>query len=185
MILFLFLMAWRPPRSTRTDTLFPYTTLFRSVLAEDEDEAAADRAVAGDDAVTRHLLVGHAEVRRAVFDEHVPFLEAAGIEQNVDALARGEFAARVLRVDPALSAAEPGALALLPEPAPHLLHSPVPTCMPSRTCSVIASAPRQRQSGRRLGGSASRGCIRLRRPADCRLSSACQIGRASGRERGC
>src|SRR3546814_14089900 len=23
-------MNWRPPRSTRTDTLFPYTTLFRS-----------------------------------------------------------------------------------------------------------------------------------------------------------
>src|SRR3546814_11872952 len=29
MILF-FLMIRRPPRSTRTDTLFPYTTLFRS-----------------------------------------------------------------------------------------------------------------------------------------------------------
>src|SRR3546814_19362939 len=27
---FLFLMIRRPPRSTRTDTLFPYTTLFRS-----------------------------------------------------------------------------------------------------------------------------------------------------------
>src|SRR3546814_9660948 len=26
-------MIRRPPRSTRTDTLFPYTTLFRSVLA--------------------------------------------------------------------------------------------------------------------------------------------------------
>src|SRR3546814_17398872 len=26
----LFLMIRRPPRSTRTDTLFPYTTLFRS-----------------------------------------------------------------------------------------------------------------------------------------------------------
>src|SRR3546814_17709925 len=26
-----FLMILRPPRSTRTDTLFPYTTLFRSV----------------------------------------------------------------------------------------------------------------------------------------------------------
>src|SRR3546814_20629470 len=26
-----FLMIRRPPRSTRTDTLFPYTTLFRSV----------------------------------------------------------------------------------------------------------------------------------------------------------
>src|SRR3546814_14337480 len=30
---FFFLMIRRPPRSTRTDTLFPYTTLFRSQLA--------------------------------------------------------------------------------------------------------------------------------------------------------
>src|SRR3546814_13917244 len=29
----LFLMIRRPPRSTRTDTLFPYTTLFRSLYA--------------------------------------------------------------------------------------------------------------------------------------------------------
>src|SRR3546814_12038123 len=29
-IFFFFLMIRRPPRSTRTDTLFPYTTLFRS-----------------------------------------------------------------------------------------------------------------------------------------------------------
>src|SRR3546814_5882917 len=29
---FFFLMRQRPPRSTRTDTLFPYTTLFRSIL---------------------------------------------------------------------------------------------------------------------------------------------------------
>src|SRR3546814_19340559 len=28
-----FLMIRRPPRSTRTDTLFPYTTLFRSITA--------------------------------------------------------------------------------------------------------------------------------------------------------
>src|SRR3546814_18627407 len=28
---FVFLMTRRPPRSTRTDTLFPYTTLFRSI----------------------------------------------------------------------------------------------------------------------------------------------------------
>src|SRR3546814_10695759 len=32
-ILLFFLMIRRPPRSTRTDTLFPYPTLFRSVLA--------------------------------------------------------------------------------------------------------------------------------------------------------
>src|SRR3546814_1079413 len=31
-LLVFFLMIRRPPRSTRTDTLFPYTTLFRSRL---------------------------------------------------------------------------------------------------------------------------------------------------------
>src|SRR3546814_14955060 len=33
---FLFLMIRRPPRSTRIDTLFPYTTLFRSRGREEE-----------------------------------------------------------------------------------------------------------------------------------------------------
>src|SRR3546814_9896027 len=36
-VVFFFLMIRRPPRSTRTDTLFPYTTLFRST------DAAAQR----------------------------------------------------------------------------------------------------------------------------------------------
>src|SRR3546814_20805986 len=43
-----FLMVRRPPRSTRTDTLFPYTTLFRSVLGvfvDDGGVAGNDRAV--------------------------------------------------------------------------------------------------------------------------------------------
>src|SRR3546814_11544274 len=31
------LMIRRPPRSPRTDTLFPYTTLFRSVIVDDLD----------------------------------------------------------------------------------------------------------------------------------------------------
>src|SRR3546814_6427646 len=40
-------MLRRPPRSTRTDPLFPYTTLFRSrgdgqAAAKDEDDAGAD-----------------------------------------------------------------------------------------------------------------------------------------------
>src|SRR3546814_5685821 len=34
---FFFLMIRRPPRSTRTDTLFPYTTLFRSERVNVED----------------------------------------------------------------------------------------------------------------------------------------------------
>src|SRR3546814_4337561 len=32
LLLFFFLMIRRPPRSTRTDSLFPYTTLFRSLV---------------------------------------------------------------------------------------------------------------------------------------------------------
>src|SRR3546814_2672579 len=36
-------MIRRPPRSTRTDTLFPYTTLFRSDAMEFFREAAADQ----------------------------------------------------------------------------------------------------------------------------------------------
>src|SRR3546814_5737915 len=35
-------MIRRPPRSTRTDTLFPYTTLFRSTLARPEFSAGPE-----------------------------------------------------------------------------------------------------------------------------------------------
>src|SRR3546814_13092672 len=38
---FFFLMIRRPPRSTRTDTLFPYTTLFRSRDARAAGEKSA------------------------------------------------------------------------------------------------------------------------------------------------
>src|SRR3546814_10335424 len=39
-------MIRRPPRSTRTDTLFPYTTLFRSRAAVLEDEDSDEDEVA-------------------------------------------------------------------------------------------------------------------------------------------
>src|SRR2546429_7172098 len=79
-------MIRRPPRST----LFPYTTLFRS---------AVDGAPAGDDAVAGHFGLLHAEFGRAVLDEHVEFLERSLVEQKLDPLARGQFAAGVLRLD--------------------------------------------------------------------------------------
>src|SRR3546814_15329075 len=41
--IFFFLMIRRPPRSTRTDTLFPYTTLFRA----GEDAGLDPRVAAG------------------------------------------------------------------------------------------------------------------------------------------
>src|SRR3546814_12647332 len=43
MFLFFFLMIRRPPRSTRTDTLFPYTTLFRS--SPEGGEGASDTEI--------------------------------------------------------------------------------------------------------------------------------------------
>jgi hypothetical protein len=52
------------------------------------------------------LLSGHAEVGAAVLDEHVPLFEAALVEQQFDALARGELALGVLGVDALLAAAQ-------------------------------------------------------------------------------
>src|SRR3546814_11466525 len=49
-------MIRRPPRSTRTDTLFPYTTLFRS-----KGESSGDDIVGGDDAA---LFAGAGRCRR-------------------------------------------------------------------------------------------------------------------------
>src|SRR3546814_4063932 len=41
-------MIRRPPRSTRTDTLFPYTTLFRSLENHNRGIAALDRLQRGE-----------------------------------------------------------------------------------------------------------------------------------------
>src|SRR3546814_3577296 len=40
-------MIRRPPRSTRTDTLFPYTTLFRSISAEGTEDPVCHLAARG------------------------------------------------------------------------------------------------------------------------------------------
>src|SRR3546814_16468942 len=40
-LIFFFLMIRQPPRSTRTDTLFPYTTLFRSGILHTKCHARA------------------------------------------------------------------------------------------------------------------------------------------------
>src|SRR3546814_1937122 len=58
--LFFFLMIRRPPRSTRTDTLFPVTTLFRSadvdrnIIGERGGARDADAIIA--DAIVRFLV---------------------------------------------------------------------------------------------------------------------------------
>ena len=65
-----------------------------------------DLAVAGDDAVAEDLLLLHPEVGAAVRHELVDLDEAAGIEEQLDALARGELARGVLALDAGGAAAE-------------------------------------------------------------------------------
>src|SRR3546814_10877188 len=67
-------MIRRPPRSTRTDTLFPYTTLFRSSA-----QGRADRGGRGDRArgerglrgVAREFRAGAGSGRGAAFAHHL------------------------------------------------------------------------------------------------------------------
>src|SRR3546814_10517584 len=52
-------MIRRPPRSTRTDTLFPYTTLFRSEDLAEVALALGRGAVDGAGLVGLQVLLGH------------------------------------------------------------------------------------------------------------------------------
>src|SRR3546814_12932058 len=61
---FFFLMIRRPPRSTRTDTLFPYTTLFRSSEGGLAPERCRPRRALGRRAVGRTGVSGRSRRRR-------------------------------------------------------------------------------------------------------------------------
>src|SRR3546814_10350625 len=63
-------MIRRPPRSTRTDTLFPYTTLFRSHGAIELYEPQTDQ-LAGDG-----LHITWVEVRECRSEEHTSELQS-------------------------------------------------------------------------------------------------------------
>src|SRR3546814_3587682 len=76
---FFFLMIRRPPRSTRTDTLFPYTTLFRSVppcsiLADTNVRTRSPKEII----VMHFYLEGYAEVLHLVTrsEEHTSELQS-------------------------------------------------------------------------------------------------------------
>src|SRR3546814_3408836 len=82
-------MIPRPPRSKRTDTLFPYTTLFRSDDADRIVAPAVERLA--DRALAREQLVGHAAGDDDGRDRHV----AVGCVEfrPLDELVGGELAA--------------------------------------------------------------------------------------------
>src|SRR3546814_3398570 len=75
-------MIRRPPRSTRTDTLFPYTTLFRSALGVpgDVDILTSDKVIGrklGSDVEQR--ILGHTELYDARLRLHFGFREMAAL----------------------------------------------------------------------------------------------------------
>src|SRR3546814_4230872 len=74
-------MIRRPPRSTRTDTLFPYTTLFRSLRADDAAQLlrqpAPDHGLhAEHDAASPRTHHQHLLDRRARSEEHTSELQS-------------------------------------------------------------------------------------------------------------
>src|SRR3546814_19177342 len=75
---FFFLMIRRPPRSTRTDTLFPYTTLFRSDIFAGEGVGRPRFAEAADRVEQHHPVGGHQV--RAGAEEGVVIMRADMLE---------------------------------------------------------------------------------------------------------
>src|SRR3546814_15899366 len=73
-------MIRRPPRSTRTDTLFPYTTLFRSVAAA-AAECVFQRALREEQRRedTQTLTDGIVHGESGVIDGDVPGVLARGV----------------------------------------------------------------------------------------------------------
>src|SRR5262249_15940858 len=89
---------------------------------EHKDAAAVHRAPAGDDAVAGDLTLVHAEIAGTMLDEHVELLERVLVHEELDALARGQLAAGVLRFNAAGAAATARAVAPLVELVEDILH---------------------------------------------------------------
>ncbi len=66
------------------------------VLRIDEDRTAVDGAIAGDESIARDALLVHVEIGGAMGDELVGLFEGSWVQQELDTLARGEFAGAVL-----------------------------------------------------------------------------------------
>src|SRR3546814_11296445 len=76
-----FLMIRRPPRSTRTDTLFPYTTLFRSVwnrIAPEVQDQIVEMALEQSELSPRELAVRFTDERQYFVrsEEHTSELQS-------------------------------------------------------------------------------------------------------------
>src|SRR3546814_11604621 len=94
--MFFFLMIRRPPRSTRTDTLFPYPTLFRSLGARG-DSGRVGFALASAEGAYGYMA--DIEAAQRAFQRAVKIGEAAGSEVPAGQLlkARSSLALTLMR----------------------------------------------------------------------------------------
>src|SRR6056297_3004754 len=90
LFLFFFLMIRRPPRSTRTDTLFPYTTLFRS---RRRDPLCDLQLVDPGDAGLMHAVGGNVVERR------VAALEVGGLDPGLVGVGADQEARHLIAPD--------------------------------------------------------------------------------------
>src|SRR3546814_12408329 len=74
-------MSRRPPRSTLTDTLFPYTTLFRSLTVASADNLAGRALSMRDQAFA---ALGNHDLADGVVDGSAPVTTVTGIEPVAD-----------------------------------------------------------------------------------------------------
>src|SRR3546814_5189508 len=104
----MFLMILRPPRSTRTDTLFPYTTLFRSITAALITVAAITTAPAPltsiATTITRTTVIAHAAIVIARIVARAPVTIAGAIATTIRAHGRTMAAMTITAVTAATGA---------------------------------------------------------------------------------
>src|SRR3546814_11275839 len=85
-----FLMIRRPPRSTRTDTRFPYTTLFRSFLVVEWDAHTDDPREGLQNIVDFDKLIAEVEKRVDLNDTLLLFTADHSFGLQVDGGQRGD-----------------------------------------------------------------------------------------------
>src|SRR3546814_3298409 len=97
---FFFLMIRRPPRSTRTDTLFPYTTLFRSARQRDRARRIVDPPIVSVNVSRRRAHAEDAARREDRLDLETLDSGVAGVlEGGTDAALDLDLDALVVRVE--------------------------------------------------------------------------------------
>src|SRR3546814_19060928 len=103
--LFFFLMIRRPPRSTRTDTLFPYTTLFRSKASVSSQAAPIESLFirfpvvvpVGQNAMDLDLSPCPSQGRRMTTNDNIEWRISDGLVLYPEALADMEERAAAIR----------------------------------------------------------------------------------------